>query len=88
MVAKNRLSQNLKRNLNCMNSKLPIWRSHSGDIISCTEKIKVMSENITEIQQIIIDAFEDAILMDIDEAQFKEYMHGLITDLQNPYKGH
>lgn len=71
-----------------MNNKLPIWRKETGEVISCVEKIKVMNENMDELAQIVIDAYEDAILMDIDPDQVKKYLVEMINNLNNPYKGH
>ena len=39
-----------------------VWRSPSGEIVSCVEKLKVLSENLEEIQQLCQDALEDALL--------------------------
>ena len=62
-----------------------VWKSPSGQIIACTEKIKVMQQNIEEIQQMAQDAFEDAILMGIDPEQIKSYFATLMQNLHNPY---
>lgn len=70
-----------------MNSKLPIWLKETGEVISCVEKIKVMNENMEELEQIVIDAYEDAILMDVDPNQVKKYLIEMINNLNNPYKG-
>mgnify|MGYP000007458909 CR=1 FL=1 len=69
-----------------MTVKYPIWKTVEGRTVSCTEKIKVMQQNIDELQQIAQDLFEDGILMDIDPEQLKNYLQQLIRDLQNPYK--
>jgi len=45
------------------------WKGNSDEDISCTEKIKILNENIIEINQIIEDALEDAILMGADPKQ-------------------
>ena len=45
------------------------WEGLDEDNISCTEKIKILNENIIEIDQIIEDALEDAILMGADPKQ-------------------
>ena len=42
---------------------MPKWYGDDGSIVSCTEKIKVMNENMTELFQLAQDAFEDALLM-------------------------
>ena len=46
------------------NKTWPTWRRDDKSVVSCTEKIKVMSDNFDEIQQIVQDAFEDGLLMD------------------------
>ncbi len=68
------------------NLAMPVWRKDNGEIISCVEKIKVMQQNMEEITQNITDAFEDAILMEIDPSQFKKYLINLIDNLKNPYE--
>lgn len=67
-------------------TKLPIWLRDDGTVVSCTEKVKVMKENFAEIQQITQDAFEDGLLMEVNETQMREALHQLVDDLFNPYK--
>jgi hypothetical protein len=67
--------------------KYPTWRQPDGKPVSCVEKIKVLNENLGEIQQMAQDALEDAVLMGCDEAQVREVLHGLVEALDNPYKG-
>ena len=45
-----------------------------------------MRENVEELQQYMQDAFEDALLMDVDEEQFRQFLLSLVNNLQNPYK--
>ena len=70
-----------------MNKPLPdpVWRSPTGEIVSCTEKVKVLRENLEEIRGIAQDAFEDALLMGCDEAQVREVFKQLMEQLDNPY---
>ena len=65
--------------------QLPIWVRDDGSIVACTEKIKVMKENFHEIKQIAQDAFEDGILMEVNEAQMRKTLHALVDELLNPY---
>lgn len=65
--------------------KYPLWKDIEGKKISCTEKIKVMQQNIEELQQMAQDLFEDGILMDINPQQLKQYLQELIQNLHNPY---
>ena len=68
------------------NNKWPTWIRDDGSPVSCTEKIKVMSENFDEIKQAIQDALEDGILMEVSENQMKEVFLDIIHNLNNPYK--
>ncbi len=63
-----------------------IWRSPQGEIIACLEKLKVLRENLDEIQQLCQDALEDAVLMGCDDAQFRSVLTELVQRLENPYK--
>jgi len=63
-----------------------IWRSPTGEIISCVEKNKVMQENLVEIRQICQDALEDAVLMGCDEQQVRAVFAELIANLESEYR--
>ena len=56
-------------NNNEKNILTKIWKGADDEDISCTEKIKILNENIVEIDQIIEDALEDAVLMGADPKQ-------------------
>jgi predicted peroxiredoxin len=56
-----------------------------GTVVSCTEKVKVMSENFDELKQIAQDALEDGLLMEVSEQQMREVLHQLVEQLINPY---
>ena len=61
---------------------LPVWRQP----VSCIEKIKVLNENLAELQQMAQDALEDALLMGCDEQQVREVLQRLMASLENPYR--
>ncbi len=58
--------------------EMPKWYDDDGQIVSCTEKVKVMSENMAELYQTAQDAFEDALLMGCGERQLRDYLLALI----------
>ncbi|MBR5940967.1 MAG: hypothetical protein IKZ88_06875, partial [Neisseriaceae bacterium] len=58
----------------------------NGKTVSCTEKVKVMQENMTELYQTAQDAFEDALLMGCDEQQVRAFLIQMIKQLENPYE--
>lgn len=64
----------------------PTWLDPQGKPVSCTEKIKVLNENLLELQQMLQDAFEDAILIGCDEAQVRSVLADLTARLHNPYR--
>ena len=65
---------------------MPKWFSDDGSPVSCTEKIKVMNQNMTELYQAAQDAFEDALLMGCSEAQLRDYLQQLVAGVENPYQ--
>ncbi len=61
------------------------WCRDDGTVVSCTEKIKVMNENLDELQQMAQDLFEDGLLMEISEQQIRDVLDQLVEQLRNPY---
>jgi hypothetical protein len=61
------------------------WSSPEGKPIACIEKLKVLNDNYAELQQMMQDAFEDALLMGCDEAQLRICFAELAAGLDNPY---
>lgn len=66
-------------------SNWPKWVRDDDSVVSCTEKVKVMTENFDELKQIAQDALEDGLLMEVSEAQMREALHALVDSLVNPY---
>ena len=66
--------------------EFPVWLTPEGEKVSCVEKIKVLNENLAEIEQMAQDALEDAILMGCDEGQVRGVLHRLVDALANPYR--
>jgi hypothetical protein len=64
----------------------PTWRTPAGEPVSCVEKIKVLNENLAELQSMAQEALEDAVLMGADETQFRQYLRIISESLVNPYK--
>jgi hypothetical protein len=66
-------------------SNWPKWVRDDKTVVSCTEKVKVMTENFDELKQIAQDALEDGLLMEVSEAQMREALHALVDGLVNSY---
>ena len=63
----------------------PVWRQPDGKAVSCLEKIKVLNQNIQEIESLCADALEDGVLMGCDADQIKAALHELIDGLEAPH---
>ena len=61
-----------------------IWPQPDGAPLSCREKLKVLAENHTELAQTMQDAFEDAILMGVDEAAMRRILSDMVAALASP----
>ena len=68
-----------------MKKPLPTWVRDDKSIVACIEKIKVMTENFEEIAQLMQDALEDGLLMEVSEMQMREALLALVNELKNPY---
>lgn len=65
---------------------MPKWYDEQGQIVSCTEKIKVMQQNMQELYEMAQEAFEDGLLMGCREDQLRQYLASLMAALENPYQ--
>jgi hypothetical protein len=63
----------------------PVWRQADGKPVSCLEKIKVLNQNIQEIETLCTDALEDGVLMGCDADQIRQALHELIDGLPAPH---
>ena len=62
-----------------------VWREPDGTPVSCLEKLKLLEENLVEIQGMCQDALEDAVLMGCDEIQVREVLRALADSLAKPF---
>lgn len=61
------------------------WQSPGGETIACTEKLKVLRENLDEIRDLCQEALDDAVLMGCDEGQFRSAILEVIGALHSAY---
>ncbi|MBR0659498.1 hypothetical protein [Neoroseomonas oryzicola] len=61
-----------------------VWPGADGQPVSCREKLKVLAENHAEVRQALQDAFEDAVLMGVDEAAMRRILAELVDGLASP----
>jgi uncharacterized protein (UPF0335 family) len=60
------------------------WPGLDGNAVGCREKMRVLTENHTELAQVMQDAFEDAILMGVDEQAMRQILTGMVEGLESP----
>jgi hypothetical protein len=60
------------------------WPGSDGEPVSCREKLKVLAENHAEAAQVLRDAFEDAVLMGVDEDAMRRVLSDLVSALPSP----
>jgi hypothetical protein len=60
------------------------WPGADGAPIACREKLKVLDGNHREVGEVLRDAFEDAILMGVDEAAMRALLTDLVLALPSP----
>ncbi|MFT9418361.1 hypothetical protein [Acetobacter sp.] len=63
---------------------LRIWPQEDGQPVTCQEKLRMLEENWQEVQQVLADAFEDAVLMGVSEQVMRERLAELVTSLSSP----
>lgn len=62
-----------------------IWRAPDGSTVACTEKIKVLNENLAEFRQIAQDLLDDAVLMGCCEKQIQELLGHTLEAISSNY---
>ncbi|AQT04697.1 hypothetical protein KBX73_11565 [Acetobacter persici] len=64
-----------------------LWVQEDGQPVSCQEKLRVLDENWLEVQEILRDAFEDAVLMGVSEQGMRARLTDLVASLTSPHQG-
>jgi uncharacterized protein (UPF0335 family) len=62
----------------------PVWPQPDGTPVSCLEKLKTLKENHAELAQVMQDAFEDAVLIGVDEQAMRGILAEMVQSLQSP----
>jgi hypothetical protein len=61
-----------------------IWPQGDGTPVSCREKLRVLAENHAELAQVLQDAFDDAVLMGVDEPAMRRLLAEMVRGLESP----
>ena len=62
------------------------WKTSNNSKISCKEKIIILNNNIIELQNLINQIYDEAILMGVDKQQIKKVINNLATNLYTELK--
>jgi hypothetical protein len=63
-----------------------VWPQPDGSPVSCREKLKTLAENHAELAQMMRDAFEDAVLMGVDESAMRRILADMVAGLVSPLR--
>ena len=64
-----------------------VWKTKSNSKISCKEKIVILNNNVIELQNLINQIYDEAILMGVDKKQIKKVINNLAANLNTELKG-
>lgn len=62
-----------------------VWKAPDGSAVSCKEKIEVLASNLNELEQIAVDALDDAILMGVDPEQVRDVFSKTMKQLATKF---
>jgi hypothetical protein len=60
------------------------WPGLDGSAVGCREKLKMLAENYAEVSQVLQDAFEDAVLMGVEEDAMRKVLADIVAGLESP----
>ncbi len=61
-----------------------VWPQPGGAPVSCREKLRMLVENHAELAQALQDAFEDAVLIGVDEQAMRSILNSMVAGLKSP----
>ncbi len=70
-----------------MKNKKPLkpfyWQSKKKERILCKEKIKILNSNIDDLNNLVEEIYDEAILMGVDPKQIKEVIEHLFKNIDS-----
>ena len=63
------------------------WKTNKNSKISCKEKIVILNNNVIELQNLINQIYDEAILMGVDKKQIKRVINNLTTNIDSELQG-
>ena len=62
------------------------WKTKDNSKISCKEKIEVLNNNVIELQDLMNQIYDEAILMGVDKKQIEKVINNIASDLSTELK--
>ena len=63
------------------------WLDEKGQPLACTEKLKVLTEALTEFRELAADTLADAVIIGCREADIRQVLRRIVDELEPPYLG-
>jgi len=60
------------------------WPGVDGEPVSCRDKVRVLVANHKELAGVMQDAFEDALVIGVDEAAMRQILIDLVAQMRPP----
>ena len=67
-----------------MSGRVDMWPQSDGQPVACRDKLEILNDNYDELRHVMQDAFEDALLMGVDEAAMRSLIARLVGGLKPP----
>ena len=63
-----------------------VWHRADGSVVACTESNRVLEDDWKEVESLLQDFFEDAVLLGVSKSDFKRVLKERIDLLECPYE--
>ena len=63
-----------------------IWTASDKSKISCKDKIVILNNNVIELQNLLNQIYDEAILMGVDKKQIRKVINNLVANLNTELK--
>ena len=62
------------------------WKSSNNQKITCQEKLKILNDNLLDLEELIIEIYDEALLMGVDKKQIETIMKSVVSCINTDKK--